>query len=79
MKEYRYEHKGFYVQPHKEHPTCYVVVTTGKGGRIPDILSGMFTTRTLAKYEIDSYLNSKPTKEKTNGEAVQATDEGRGK
>lgn len=69
MSEYRSEHKGYYIQPHKDHPTCYVVVTTGKGGRSPDCLSGMFTTRAIAKSEVDVYVASRPIKEPTNGKA----------
>jgi len=70
MNEYRYEYKGFYIQPHKEHPTCYVIVTAGKGGKIPDILLGMYTTKTLARFDIDKYLDSKPKKEKNNDETL---------
>ena len=68
MSEYRSEYKGYYVQPHKEHPACYVVVTVGKGGKIPDCLSGMFTTRAIANFEIETYVNNRPLKEKNSGE-----------
>lgn len=71
MSEYRSEHKGYYVQPHKDHPTCYVVVTTGKGGKIPDCLSGMFTARSVAVRGIDTYVNSRPIKEKNSGETLE--------
>lgn len=71
MNNYRYEYKGYYVQPHKEHPTCYIVVTIGKGGKIPDVLSGMYTTRSLAKFDIDNYLDTRPVKkEKTDDETI---------
>jgi len=70
MNEYRYEYKDYYIQPHKEHPTCYVIVTVGKGGKIPDILFGMYTTKTLAKSDIDKYLDSKPKKEENNDETL---------
>jgi len=70
MNEYSYEYKSFYIKPHKDHPHCYIVVTTGKGGKIPDCLSGMYTTRTLAKSEIDIYLDNKPIKENKNGETI---------
>lgn len=69
MNEYFYEYQGYYIKPHREHPSCYVVVTTGKGGKIPECLSGMFTSKTIAKVEIDLYLSTKPVKDKTNGEA----------
>lgn len=68
MNEYSYEYKGYYIKPHKETPTCYVIVTVGKGGKIPDMLSGLYTVRPLAKIDIDLYLNQKQVKEKKNGE-----------
>lgn len=61
-------YEGYQIKPHKEVPTCYVVVTDGKGGKVPDMLTGLFTTPDIAKGMIDKYLNSKPRKEK-NGEA----------
>jgi hypothetical protein len=65
MNQYSLEYKGFFVKPHGQHPSCYVVVTTGQGGKIPTLLSSMFTTRTLAKEQIDAYLDGKePTEEK---------------
>jgi hypothetical protein len=70
MNEYIYEYEGYQIKPHRETPSCYIVVTSGKGGKIPDILSGMFTTRTIAKQNIDMYLANKPVKDKTNGETI---------
>lgn len=58
------EYKGYDIKPHKEVPTCYIVVTSGKGGKIPDVLSGLFTSPAVAKYEIDRYLDTKPRKDK---------------
>jgi hypothetical protein len=55
-------YEGYDIKPHKEVPTNYIVVTSGKGGKIPDILSGLFTTRAYAKAAIDAYLASKPKK-----------------
>lgn len=69
MSEYRSEHKGYYIQPHKEHPSCYVVVTVGKGGRIPDCLSGMYTSRAIAKSEVEVYVANRPIKENNDGKA----------
>ena len=56
-------HKGYQVKPHKETPTSYIVVTDGKGGKIPDCLSGLFTSTGLAKSEIDNYLSVKEAKD----------------
>ena len=54
------EYKGFHIKPHKEFPLSYIVVTAGKGGKIPDVLTSHYTTPTYAKEEIDKYLGSKP-------------------
>jgi len=56
-------YNGYEVKPHKEHPLSYIVVTAGKGGKIPNVLDGMFTSPTIAMAEIDKYLASKPAKE----------------
>lgn len=63
------QHEGYDIKPHKEVPTCYIIVTSGKGGKIPDVLSGLFTTPDIAKATIDKYLETKPRKEKDNAEA----------
>lgn len=47
------------IKPHKEVPTCYIVVTSGKGGKIPDCLSGLYTSRTYASDAISKYVDSK--------------------
>lgn len=60
---------GYDVKPHKEVPTCYIVVTSGKGGKIPDVLSGLFTSRTIATQAISKYLDTKPKKEPKDAEA----------
>ena len=52
-------YKGFQVKPHKQYPNNYVVVTDGKGGKIPNVLDTMFTSRCIAKEEIDRYLSNK--------------------
>lgn len=70
MSVYMDEYNGYQVKPYKEIPCHYVVATAGRGGKIPDVLSGMFTSKYLAKKAIDSYLLSKPKKEINNGEEV---------
>lgn len=66
MNQYTQEYKNYYIKPHKDYPAHYVVVTVGKGGKIPDVLSGIFTKRSLAMEEIDKYLSTKPSKEVKN-------------
>lgn len=56
-------HEGYEIKPHREVPTSYIVVTAGKGGKIPNILGGLYTTPAYAKEAIDKYLETKPKKE----------------
>lgn len=58
-QEYIREYKGYQIKPHKLHPASYIVVTAGKGGKIPDVLDGLFTTRTIAQQAVDQYLETK--------------------
>jgi hypothetical protein len=53
------EYQGYQIKPHREVPTNYIVVTAGKGGKIPNVLDGLFTTPAYAKHAIDNYLASK--------------------
>jgi hypothetical protein len=59
-------YKGFQIKPHKLMPSSYIVVTDGKGGKIPVVLDTMFTSTGIAKETIDFYLAEKGAK---NGEA----------
>lgn len=52
-------YNGYDIKPHKEVPTNYIVVTSGKGGKIPNVLDGLFTTTVYAKEAIDKYLATK--------------------
>lgn len=63
-------HKGYQIKPHKSVPTSYIVVTDGKGGKIPDILSGVYTSPVFAKQAVDKYVDSKPKKEPDNAKEV---------
>lgn len=58
-----HSYKGYDIKPHKDVPTNYIIVTSGKGGKIPAIMEGLFTTVTYAKQVVDKYLASKPQKE----------------
>lgn len=58
-----YEHKGYQIKPHKEVPSNYIVVTDGKGGKIPRILEGLFTSVGVARSRIDDYLTVKGAKD----------------
>jgi hypothetical protein len=52
-------YNGFIISPFKISPGLSVIATEGKGGKIPNCLSGSFTSASKAKEEIDKYLNSK--------------------
>lgn len=56
-------YKGYQIKPHPLVPTCYVIVTDGKGGKIPDVMAGQFTTRTVARGVVDSYVLNKEQKD----------------
>ncbi len=53
------QHEGYDIKPHKDTPNNYIVVTSGRGGKIPACLEGLFTSRAVAKDKIDTYLRSK--------------------
>lgn len=56
-------YNGYDIKPHREIPTCLIIVTSGKGGKIPNVLDGQFTTPAYAKHAIDKYLATKTKKE----------------
>jgi NCAIR mutase (PurE)-related protein len=56
-------YEGYEIKPHREMPTSYIVVTAGKGGKIPNVLNGLYTTPAYAKEAIDKYLETKTKKE----------------
>jgi hypothetical protein len=62
-----YKHRGYLVKPHKEFPKTFIIVTEGQGGKIPNVLSGLFTSKGTACDSIDGYLSKKV---KTNAETV---------
>lgn len=55
-------YQGYQIKPVKETPSLSLIVTDGKGGRVPDVLSGYYTTKQYAKEAIDVYINSKVKK-----------------
>lgn len=63
-------YKGYQIKPHAQVPTAHIVVTDGKGGKVPDVLTSLFTSSVYAKAAIDKYLDSKPAKEVKNGKEI---------
>ncbi len=55
MKTY----KGYYIKPDKNTPNNCVIVTEGRGGKIPNVLDGLFTSIQIAMNAIDKYLIGK--------------------
>lgn len=55
-------YRGFILKADINMPNIIRVVTEGKGGRIPNLLSGMFSSRTEAIKRIDLYLEGKGKK-----------------
>lgn len=53
------EYKEYQIKPHKDMSSHVIVVTAGRGGKIPQVLDGMFTSATVAKEHIDRYLETK--------------------
>lgn len=64
------KYRDYDIKPHRETPNNYVIVTSGKGGKIPDILGGMFTSTAIAKLFVDNYLLGKPQKEANNAKEI---------
>ncbi len=54
------EYRGYQIKPYKPSPSLYVCATAGRGGKIPDVLGGQFTSTGLVKSLIDQYLEGKP-------------------
>lgn len=52
MKTYR----GYIITPNPLSPTLYKVATEGRGGKIPDVLVGSFTSVGTVTHLIDHYL-----------------------
>lgn len=66
MKEY----KNYQIKPDKQYPNNYVIVTAGRGGKIPNVLDGLFTSERICMLAIDKYLNGKPEKEVVNDKEI---------
>jgi len=64
------EYKGYIIKPHAHLPKSYVVATSGRGGKIPDVMSGMFTAPILIRQIIDTYLDNKEIKDTKNGQEI---------
>lgn len=66
MKEYR----NYYIKPDKQYPNNCVIVTAGRGGKIPTVLEGLFTSVRVGMEAIDKYLMGKPEKDVVDDKEV---------
>lgn len=58
------EYKGYQIKSSPLSPKSCIIVTSGRGGKIPDVMNGMFTSIGVAKSIIDVYTDMK---EQTGG------------
>lgn len=61
------EYKGYLIKPVGK---SYSVSTAGRGGKIPDVMQGLFTSTGVAIQLIETYLESKDKKGKQDGEEI---------
>ena len=61
-------YKGFIIGSAPNSPILYKVATEGQGGKIPNVLSGLFTSKDVVIQLIDMYLEQ--NKEESNGKAT---------
>lgn len=61
-------YRGYLINTDPIAPTLYTVATEGRGGKIPRVLEGRFTTVQWVKGLIDNYLDTQETvrERKTN-------------
>lgn len=63
-------YKGYLITPAKGLGSAYEIATEGQGGKIPNVMLGLFTSRGTAMQVIDSYLELKEQTGKADGKKV---------
>ena len=53
------KYKEYEIRPHLNNPRSLIIISPGRGGKIPKVLEGMFTDRRTAMEAIDMYLSGK--------------------
>lgn len=61
------KHKGYLITHSKQSPNLYYIATEGKGGKIPNCLTGLYT-KTVAIREIDKYVEVKDERDAKNSD-----------
>ena len=51
-------YKGFIISSAPTSPSLYKVATEGQGGKIPNVLLGLFTSKDVVVQAIDMYLGT---------------------
>lgn len=52
-------YKGYVIRPHLNNPKSFIIIVPGRGGKIPKLFEGMFTSRGEAQKVINIYAESK--------------------
>lgn len=71
------EYRGYYINNSRTYPGSYDLAIKGQGGRIPNVMKGIFTSVGDSKKAIDAYLDTR-TKVKGKTNASKATAESGG-
>jgi hypothetical protein len=64
------EYKGYLIKPATGGAKCYSIATAGRGGKIPDLMLGVFTSTGIAAQTIDRYLESKQKNVKPDDQEI---------
>lgn len=67
-------YKGYIIASAKGVGKAYTIATEGRGGKIPNIMLGLFTSRGSAMQVIDFYLTSKESTIKNDKESGKSGD-----
>lgn len=57
------KYQDYVIRPNKTYPSSVEIYFPGKGGRLPDVLTGLFTSVGVAKEMIDRYLHNRHKKD----------------
>lgn len=63
-------YENYQIKPSQHQPMSLIIVTDGRGGKIPACLEGMFTSVNIAKNAIDAYLTQKESDGKKSNKTV---------
>ena len=64
------EYKGYLITHAQGAAKCYSIATAGQGGKIPQVMVGLFTSAGVAKQVIDMYIVLKQKNVKTDDKEI---------